>query len=252
MRSSFNTCLLVAGYKMFFSCKNLYLSNICNILFCSFAAMLSTAVLCLSLIFMVSPSTSQQPLTSNDPQQKIFSSHSHPSWSLGLQVYKALRSEGSYINTLISPLLLANALSALSHAAKGSTARQLQELLKTDKDENQTEKSSSRPFASIRTANGTSYTLHGSSAIFSKQVPTLESGFLDKLKAQFEVDHVALGAGDKQRDIEKLSSWAKSGLGGVKEMPLNGGPDAKEGALILASALHFKGEKDKDPFFITL
>ncbi|KAK3567631.1 hypothetical protein QTP86_020427 [Hemibagrus guttatus] len=208
--------------------------------------MLPTAVLCLSLVSMVSPSTSQQPLTSGDPKQKIFSSKSHPSWSLGLQVYRALRSEGSNINTLISPVLLANSLSALSHTAKGATARQLQELLKSNKDDKQAEKSSSNPFTSMRNANRTSYTLHGSSAIFSKQVPTLESSLLEELQAQFELDHVALGAGDKQEDMEKLSSWANRGMGGVKEMPLNEGPDAKEGALILASALHIKGFWDHD------
>ncbi|XP_058251940.1 serine (or cysteine) peptidase inhibitor, clade H, member 2 [Hemibagrus wyckioides] len=206
--------------------------------------MLPTAVLCLSLVSMVSPSTSQQPLTSGDPKQKIFSSKSHPSWSLGLQVYRALRSEGSNINTLISPVLLANSLSALSHIAKGATARQLQELLKSNKDEKQAEKSSSNPFTSMRNANGTSNTLHGSSAIFSKQVPTLESSLLEELQAQFELDHVALGAGNKQEDMKKLSSWAKRGMGGVKEMPLNEGPDAEDGALILASALHIKGFGD--------
>ncbi|KAF5905371.1 serpin H1-like, partial [Clarias magur] len=206
-----------------------------------FAAMLLTAALCLSLISMVSPSTSQQPPTTDDPQQKIFSSLSHPSWALGLQVYRALRSKGSHVNTLISPVLLANSLSALSHAAKGATARQLQELIKTDKDEKQAEKSSSSPLKSIRKANGTSYTLHDSSAIFSKQVPRLESGILEELQAQFELDYVALGAGDKQGDMEKLNSWAKNGMGGVKEVPLYEGPDVKEGALILANALHFKG-----------
>ncbi|GAA6106696.1 serine (or cysteine) peptidase inhibitor, clade H, member 2 isoform X1 [Tachysurus ichikawai] len=203
--------------------------------------MLPAGVLCLSLVFVVSPSMSHQPLTSGDPKQKIFSSQSHPSWSLGLQVYRALRSEGSHINTIISPVLLANSLSVLSHTANGATARQLQKLLKTEKDEKQAKKSSSNPFISMRNANGTSYTLRGSSAIFSKQVPTLESSFLEELQAQFELDHVALGAGDKQDDIEKISSWAKRGMGGVKQMPLNEGPDAKEGALILASALHFKG-----------
>lgn len=215
-------------------------------LFRSFAAMLPTAVLCLSLVSMVSPSTSQKPLTSGDPKQKTFSSKSHPSWPLGLQVYRALRSEGSNINTLISPVQLANSLSALSHIAKGATARQLQELLKSNKDEKQAEKSSSNPFTSMRNANGTSNTLHGSSAIFSKQVPTLESSLLEELQAQFELDHVALGAGNKQEDMEKLSSWAKRGMGGVKEMPLNEGPDAEDGALILASALHIKGEKNED------
>lgn len=204
--------------------------------------MLPTAALCLSLVLMVKPSMSQQPLTSGDPQQKSFSSLTHPSWSLGLQVYRALRNEGSHINTLISPVLLANALDALSHTAKGATARQLQELLKNYKDV----KFSPNPFKSMRNANGTSYILHGSSAIFSKQVTTLESGFLEELQTQFELDHVALGLGDKQEDMEKLRSWAKSGMGGVKEMPLIEGPDSKEGALILASALHFKGEKVKD------
>lgn len=208
--------------------------------------MLPTAVLCLSLVSAVSPSMSQQTPTSGDPQEKIFSSLSHPSWSLGLQVYRALRKAGSHINTLISPVMLANSLSALSQSAKGATARQLQELLKTDKDEKQAEKSSPSPLKSMRKANGTSYTLHSSSAIFSKQVSTLDSSFLKELQAQFELDHVALGAGDRQGDMEKLRSWAKGGMGGVKEMSLDEGPGAKEGALILASALHFKGKKYKD------
>lgn len=212
----------------------------------SFATMLPTAALCLSLVLMISPSISQQPLTSGDPQEKSFSSLSHPSWSLGLQVYKALRNEGSHINTLISPVLLANKLSVLSNTAKGATARQLQELLKTSKDKKQAEKSSSNPLKSMREANGTSYILHGSSAIFSKQVSTLESSFLEELRAQFELDHVALGAGDRQADVEKLNLWAKNRMGRVKEMPLNEGSASKEGALILASALHFKGERDKD------
>lgn len=212
----------------------------------SFAAMLPTAVLCLSLVLLVSPSMSQQPPTAGEPQEKTFSSLSHRSWSLGLQVYKALRSQGSHINTLISPVLLANSLSALSHTAKGATARQFQELLKTNEDEKQAEKSSSSPLKSMRKANGTSYVVHGSSAIFSNQVLTPENGFLEELQAKFELDHVTLSAGDRQGDVEKLNSWAKSGMGGVKEMPLNEGLNAKDGALILASALHFKGEKDKD------
>ncbi|TSK77046.1 Serpin H1 [Bagarius yarrelli] len=202
---------------------------------------------------MVRPSRSHQPLNSTDPQQKIFSPLSHPSWSLGLQVFGALRTEGSHINTLISPALLVNSLNALSYTAKGATSMQLKELLKPYKDEKQAEKLSSSPFLSMREANGSSYTVHSSSAFFSKQVPTLESDFLKELQARFELNHVALGAGDQQEDMEMLSSWAKSGMGGVKVMPLNREPEAKEGALILASALHFKGfwdrgftEKNKD------
>ncbi|KAF7706508.1 serine (or cysteine) peptidase inhibitor, clade H, member 2 [Silurus meridionalis] len=196
-----------------------------------------TAALYLSLVLVASISMSQQSLSAGDSQQKNFQSLSHPSWSLGLQLYRALRSEGSHINTLISPVLLANSLSALSHTAKGATARQLQELIKSDKDK----KSSSSPLKSMGIANGSSYILHGSSAIFSKQIPTLEIGLLDKLQAQFELDHVPLGAGNKQGDMEKLCSWAKSVMGGVNEMPLHEEPDVKEGALILTSALHFKG-----------
>ncbi|KAI4898372.1 hypothetical protein NFI96_012387 [Prochilodus magdalenae] len=213
--------------------------------------MLPTAFLSLSLLNLlalgVDSSTSKAPSASGKPQkaQQTSSSLGHPSWSLGLQFYQALRHEGSHTNTLISPVLLASSLGALSRAAKGSTAGQLQELLRSAKEEKKAEEALSDALKSLREGNGTSYALHGSLALFSKQVPALEKSFLEELQAQFGLRHVALSAGDKHSDIEKLSSWAKGEMGGLDRSPLTEGPDAKEGALILANALHFKGFWDR-------
>ncbi|KAG9274529.1 serpin H1-like [Astyanax mexicanus] len=213
--------------------------------------MLSTAVLYLSLLNLlivgVGSSSSKAPPTTGEPPQpqQASSSFGHPSWSLGLQLYRALRKEGSNTNTLISPALLASSLSALSRTAKGTTAEQLQELLKNAKVEKKTEEALSDTLKSMREGNGTSYTLHGSSALFSKQVPTLEKSLLEELQAQFGLGHVALGAGGKEADMEKLRSWAKGGMGGLEGSLLKEGPDAKDGAVILANALHFKGLWDR-------
>uniref|UniRef100_A0AAR2KTG0 Serpin domain-containing protein n=1 Tax=Pygocentrus nattereri TaxID=42514 RepID=A0AAR2KTG0_PYGNA len=209
--------------------------------------MLPTAVLSLSLMNLlalgVGSSTSKAPPASGNPQQhqQAVFSLGHPSWSLGLQLYKALRSEGSHTNTLISPVLLASSLGALSRTAKGTTAAQLQELLQTAKDKKKAEEALSNVLKSMHEGNGTSYALHASSALFSKQVPALEKAFLKELQAQFGLGHVALSAGDKQRDMEKLRSWAKDGMGGLEGPPLTEEPDPKEGAMILANALHLKG-----------
>ncbi|KAL6490805.1 hypothetical protein MHYP_G00011500 [Metynnis hypsauchen] len=213
--------------------------------------MLPTAVLSLSLLNLlalgVGSSTSKAPPASGNPQhpQQAVFSLGHPSWSLGLQLYKALRSEGSHTNTLISPALLASSLGALSRAAKGTTAGQLQELLQTAKDKKKAEEALSNVLKSMHEGNGTSYALHASSALFSKQVPALEKAFLEELQAQFGLGHVALSAGDKQGDKEKLHSWAKDGMGGLEESPLMEGPDLEEGAMILANALHLKGFWDR-------
>ncbi|XP_017539418.1 serine (or cysteine) peptidase inhibitor, clade H, member 2 [Pygocentrus nattereri] len=213
--------------------------------------MLPTAVLSLSLMNLlalgVGSSTSKAPPASGNPQQhqQAVFSLGHPSWSLGLQLYKALRSEGSHTNTLISPVLLASSLGALSRTAKGTTAAQLQELLQTAKDKKKAEEALSNVLKSMHEGNGTSYALHASSALFSKQVPALEKAFLKELQAQFGLGHVALSAGDKQRDMEKLRSWAKDGMGGLEGPPLTEEPDPKEGAMILANALHLKGFWDR-------
>lgn len=96
---------------------------------------------------------------------------------------------------------------------------------------------------SVRETNGTSYTLQGSSALFSKQVPKLEKSFLEKLQTHFWLQHVALEDAQKQTDMEKLQSWAKSGMDGKETADLELALETKPGAMILANALHFKGEK---------
>ncbi|XP_062849375.1 serine (or cysteine) peptidase inhibitor, clade H, member 2 [Trichomycterus rosablanca] len=216
--------------------------------------MMPTAFLCLlllNLLVSMVNSLSQQPFSAqSESQQKSSLSLDHTSWSLGLRLYSALRSNGTNINTLISPVLLASSLRALSHTAKETTAGQLHDLLKMGKEEKKAEEALFSTLKSMSKANGTSYTLHASSALFSKQVSTLEKTFLKKLKAQFGLDHVALGAGDKQVDMETLHSWAKKEMGGVETLKLTEKPATKEGALILANALHFKGfwnhDFDKD------
>ncbi|XP_072544873.1 serine (or cysteine) peptidase inhibitor, clade H, member 2 [Salminus brasiliensis] len=210
------------------------------------AAILSLSLLNLLILGVGSSTSEAPPATGGPPQlQQASSSLGHPSWSLGLRLYQALRREGSYTNALISPALLASSLGALSHAAKGTTAEQFLELLKNAKVEKKAEEALSDTLKSMREGNGTSYTLHGSTALFSKKVPTLEKSLLEKLQAQFGMGHVALGAGGKQADMKKLSSWAKGGLGGLEGSPLTEGPDAKEGAMILANAFHFKGFWDR-------
>lgn len=121
-------------------------------------------------------STPQDPKAPGTPQSEISSLH-HPTWTLGLHLYRSLHTDTSQTNTLICPLLLANSLLALHSGAKGSTADQFHNLLRNTKDKN----AFSGALKSVRESNGTSFILHSSSALFSKQAPKLEKSFLDDL-----------------------------------------------------------------------
>lgn len=168
-----------------------------------------------------------------------------PSWALGLRLYQALRSDSSSVNTLFSPLLVASSLGALSEGSAGTTASQLQDLLKTSsfaKPGAQVGEILSAALKSFTEANGTSFHLHSSSAVFSKQVPPVSQAFVKDHLAKFRLQHKPLGKGDSKADLKQLHGWAKAGLGGLKSAPLEAEIQAKAGALIVANALHFKGE----------
>ncbi|XP_053199549.1 serine (or cysteine) peptidase inhibitor, clade H, member 2 [Scomber japonicus] len=167
-----------------------------------------------------------------------------PSWALGLRLYQALRSDSSSVNTLLSPLLVASSLGALSEGSAGTTASQLQDLLKTPsltKPGAQAGKVLSGALKSFTNANGTSFRLRSSSAVFSKQAPAVRQAFVKDSKARFSLQHKPLGKGDSKADLKQLHSWAKAGLGGLESAPLEAEIQAKAGALIVANALHFKG-----------
>lgn len=188
-------------------------------------------------------STPQEPKVQGSPPE--ISSLHHPTWSLGLQLYRSLRTNGSQTNTFISPLLLANSLLALGGGAKGSTASQFHDLLRITKNENVVGETLTTAQKAVHESNGTSYILHSSSALFSKQAPELEKSFLEKLQTHFGMQHVALEDAQKQSDMEKLQYWAKSGMDGEETAALKTALESKAGALILANALHFKGLWDR-------
>ncbi|XP_016359714.1 leukocyte elastase inhibitor B-like [Sinocyclocheilus anshuiensis] len=187
-------------------------------------------------------SAPQEPKVQSSPQTDISSLH-HPTWSLGLQLYRSLRIDGSQTNTFISPLLLANSLLALEHGAKGPTAGQFHDLLGITKNDKAVGEVLTKALKCVREANGTSYTWHISSALFSKQAPKLKKSFLEKLQTHFGLQHVALEDAQKQTDMEKLQSWAKSGMDGEETADLEQALETKPGAMILANALHFKVSK---------
>ncbi|XP_035005479.2 serine (or cysteine) peptidase inhibitor, clade H, member 2 isoform X2 [Hippoglossus stenolepis] len=167
-----------------------------------------------------------------------------PSWALGLRLYQALRSDPSSVNTLFSPLLLASSLGALGGGAAGSTANQLKDLLKTptpSKAGAQAGEILSRALKSFAKANATTFHLHTSSAVFSKQAPAISQAFVKDSRAKFGLQHQPLGKGDSKADLKQLHDWAKDGLGGLEAAPMEAEIKAKAGALILANALHFKG-----------
>lgn len=191
--------------------------------------LLSLLVLALQSVWSFTP---QEPKVQGSPQPEISSLH-HPTWSLGLQLYRSIRIGASKTNTIISPLLLANSLLALGGG----------DLLRITKNEKAVGEALTRALKSVREANGTSYTLHGSSALFSKQAPELEKSFLEKLQTHFGLQHVALEDAQKETDMEMLQSWAKSGMDGEEAAALEQALETKPGAVILANALRFKGEK---------
>ncbi|KAK7177002.1 hypothetical protein R3I93_001063 [Phoxinus phoxinus] len=189
-------------------------------------------------------STPQEPKVQGSPQPEISSLH-HPTWSLGLQLYRSIRVDASKTNTIISPLLLANSLLALGGGANGSTVAQFHDLLRITKNEKADREALTRALKSVREANGSSYTLHSSSALFSKQAPALEKSFLETLQTHFGMQHVALEDAQKEPDMEKLQSWAKNGMDGEETAALEQALESKPGAMILANALRFKGFWDR-------
>ncbi|XP_026171534.1 serine (or cysteine) peptidase inhibitor, clade H, member 2 [Mastacembelus armatus] len=166
------------------------------------------------------------------------------SWALGLRLYQVLRSESSSVNTLFSPLLVASSLGALGGGSAGTTASQVQDLLKApspSKAGAQVGEFLSGALKSFTKANGTTFHLHTSSAVFSKQAPPVSQAFVKDTQAKFRLQHRPLGKGDSKADLKQLHGWAKAGLGGLEGAPLEAEIQAKAGALILASALRFKG-----------
>ncbi|KAM8748012.1 serine (or cysteine) peptidase inhibitor, clade H, member 2 isoform 1-T2 [Acanthopagrus schlegelii] len=165
-----------------------------------------------------------------------------PSWVLGLRLYQALRSDSSSVNTLFSPVLVASSLGALGGGSAGTTASQLQDLLKTSPPAKAGAGDLlSGALKSFTDANGTSFHLHTSSALFSKQAPAVSQAFVKDSQARFRLQHKALGKGDPEADLKLLHGWAKAGLGGLEGAPLAAQVQAKAGALILANALRFTG-----------
>ncbi|XP_031144287.2 serine (or cysteine) peptidase inhibitor, clade H, member 2 [Sander lucioperca] len=167
-----------------------------------------------------------------------------PSWALGLHLYQALRSDLVSVNTLFSPLLVASSLRALDGGSAGTTSSQLQDLLKTpspSKAGAHTGDLLSKALKSFTAANGSSFHLHTSSALFSKQTPPVSQAFVKESQARFRLLHKPLGKGDSTADLKQLYGWAKAGLGGLEGAPLAAYSQAKAGALILANALRFKG-----------
>ncbi|XP_037613671.1 LOW QUALITY PROTEIN: serine (or cysteine) peptidase inhibitor, clade H, member 2 [Sebastes umbrosus] len=165
-----------------------------------------------------------------------------PTWALGLHLYQALRSDSSSVNTLSSPLLLASSLGgALGGGSAGTTSSQLQDLLKTPSSPAKAAELLSEALKSFTAANGTSFHLHASSALFSKQAPAVSEAFVKESQARFGLQHRPLVKGDSKADLKQLHGWAKAGLGGLEGAPLEAEIQARAGALILANALHFKG-----------
>ncbi|XP_076581222.1 serine (or cysteine) peptidase inhibitor, clade H, member 2 [Chaetodon auriga] len=167
-----------------------------------------------------------------------------PTWALGLRLYQALRSGSSSVNTLFSPLLVASSLGALGGGSAGTTAIQLQDLLKISppaKDGAQAAELLSGALKNFSEANGTSFHLHTSSALFSKQAPAVSQVFVKDSQTRFRLQHQPLGKGDSKADLKELHDWAKAALGGLEGAPLAAEIQAKAGALIVANAMRFKG-----------
>ena len=159
------------------------------------------------------------------------------SLTLGLRLYRALRADRVQ-NPLFSPLLLATSLATLGGRAGGSTAQQLQEALNSSALPLSNQWGAlSGALKSTRSANGTSFHLHSSSALFTKQAPSLDPQFLEEVRTRSLLEHVPLGD-----DQDALLAWAKRGMGGANEAELAGEIKAKSGGLILAHALHFRGK----------
>lgn len=191
---------------------------------------------------LVQGGTTSSPTASPPPRPP--SPLGDPTWALGLRLFKAIRSESSSVNTLFSPLLLASSLDALGGGSAGTTASQVQDLLKTpstSKPGIQVVDLLSGDLKSFTEANGTTFHLHASSVLFSKQSPPVSQSFVKDSQAKFRLQHKPLGKGNSKADLKQLHGWAKAGLGGLDGAPLEAELQAKAGALILGNALRFKG-----------
>ncbi|XP_032437883.1 serine (or cysteine) peptidase inhibitor, clade H, member 2 [Xiphophorus hellerii] len=165
-----------------------------------------------------------------------------PSWPLGVRLYQALRSDPSSVNTLFSPLLLASSLEALSEGSAGKTAEQIRELLKPPSGTKEAVgELLSMALESFVKANGTSFQIHASSGVFTKQAPAISQAFAKEIQSRFRLQHRTMGKGDAKADLKQLREWAEAALSGKEMAPLEAEIKAKAGAMILTNALHFKG-----------
>lgn len=167
------------------------------------------------------------------------------SWTLGLRLYQTLRSDSSSVNTVFSPLLVASLLGAAGRGSAGATASQFQELLKSSpsaKAATQAEEVLAESVKSFAVSNGSSFRLHVSSAVFSKETPAISQEFLKDVEARFKLQHHSLGKGDGEADLKQLRGWAEAIVGGQEGSPSAAKIQAKAGALIVANAFRFKGE----------
>lgn len=196
-------------------------------------------------VLLVQSSTTTSPkYVPADPPPRPPSPVGDPTWCLGLRLYKAVRSDLSPVNILFSPLLVASSLGALGEGSAGATASQVQNLLKTpSSSSSKVGDLLSSAFKSFTEANGTAFHLHASSGIFSKQAPSVSKAFVKASQSKFRLQHTPLGKGDAEADLKQLRGWAKAGLGGLDGDALQAEIQAKAGALILANALSFKGER---------
>lgn len=208
----------------------------------SFCLLISLQVL---LLQGSDTNSSKRPAAPASPSPRPPPSLGDPSWALGLRLYKAIRSDSSLTNTIFSPLLLASSFGALGEGSVGKTATQIQELLKypapSKKAAEEVGELLSGSLKSFTAANGTSFQLHTSSALFTKQAPAVSQTFKKKSQTKFGVLHQTLGKGDSKADLKQLRDWAKDGLRGLDGARLEAEIKAKAGALILGNVLRFKG-----------
>ncbi|XP_028285570.1 serine (or cysteine) peptidase inhibitor, clade H, member 2 [Parambassis ranga] len=191
-----------------------------------------------------SNSSTKSPAVPASPPPRPPSPLGDLSWALGLRLYQVLRSDSSSVNTVFSPLLVASSLGALGAGAAGNTASQVHDLLKTpssSKIEGQAGELLAAALNSVNEANGTSFHLHTSSAVFSKQAAAISEAFVKESQTRFRLQHKTLKKGDSKEDLKQLYDWAKAGLSGLEGAPLLEEVKAKAGALILANAMKFKG-----------
>lgn len=184
--------------------------------------------------------SSKSPATQSSPSLPPLLND--PSWALGLRLYRALRSDSSSVNTLFSPLILASSLGALAEGSAGKTSNQIQDLLKppSEAKKKMGEMLSAALKSSVE-ANGTSFQMHTSSGVFTKQEPALSQAFAKESQRRFRLQHLTLGKGDSKADLKQLSDWSKAALHGKEGPPLKADIRAKAGSMILANALYLKG-----------